>query len=119
MLNTIFLIAAVIGGTIMVCQFLLTFMGMGDDGAGDMGDVGADADFGGDAELGVDGVDVGWADVRKEFAYRIDDVGRVGEPGFAKKNESDCPFAGHRGFGLAGLVGHGAHAIPSVRPALT
>lgn len=31
MLDTIFLIAAVIGGTVMVCQFVLTLMGMGDD----------------------------------------------------------------------------------------
>lgn len=45
MLDTIFLITAVVGGTVMVCQFLLTLMGMGDhgadiaDGAGDVGDV--------------------------------------------------------------------------------
>lgn len=38
MLNTIFLIAAVIGGTIMVCQFMLTVFGWGDHG----GDVGGD-----------------------------------------------------------------------------
>jgi membrane protein implicated in regulation of membrane protease activity len=35
MLNVIFLIAAVVGGTIMVCQFVLTLMGMGDDFSGD------------------------------------------------------------------------------------
>jgi len=32
MLNTIFLIAAVVGGTVMVCQFVLTLLGMGDHG---------------------------------------------------------------------------------------
>lgn len=53
MLNTIFLIAAVIGGTVMVCQFILTLMGMGDDLTdgdvhvhGDATDIG---DFQGDA----------------------------------------------------------------------
>ena len=32
MLSTIFLIAAVAGGTVLVCQFLLTVMGLGHDG---------------------------------------------------------------------------------------
>lgn len=50
MLNNIFLIAAVIGGTVMVCQFVLTLMGMGDDvsdpGHADSGfDGNVDADF--------------------------------------------------------------------------
>jgi membrane protein implicated in regulation of membrane protease activity len=62
MLDTIFLVAAVMGGTIMVCQFVLTLMGMGGHGAdaggdfhGDMtgdfhGDVGdVSGDFHGDA----------------------------------------------------------------------
>ena len=48
MLDTIFLITAIIGGTVMVCQFLLTLLGMGDhggdfaDGAADVGDVSGD-----------------------------------------------------------------------------
>ena len=63
MLDTLFLITAVVGGTVMVCQFLLTMLGMGDDGAdfadGDVGgDVGIDAgDFdagGGDVDVDVD-----------------------------------------------------------------
>lgn len=50
MLDTLFLMAAVVGGTVMVCQFLMTMLGLGDDGA----------DFGGDGDLGGDvGVDVG------------------------------------------------------------
>jgi hypothetical protein len=32
MLDTIFLIAAVVGGTVLVCQFLLTLLGLGHDG---------------------------------------------------------------------------------------
>jgi membrane protein implicated in regulation of membrane protease activity len=46
MLDTIFIVAAVIGGTVMICQFVLTLMGMGDDlsdggaGDGDFADVG-------------------------------------------------------------------------------
>lgn len=49
MLDMLFLIAAIIGGTVMICQFLLTLMGMGDDG-GDMGD----GDFSGDADVAGD-----------------------------------------------------------------
>ncbi len=64
MLDTIFLIAAVVGGTVLVCQFVLTLIGMGHDGFdvghhdggfggdfhGDAGDVGGD--FHGDAHVG-------------------------------------------------------------------
>lgn len=52
MLDILFLIAAIVGGTVMVCQFLLTLLGMGDDGsalgdaAGDLADV--DLDVAGD-----------------------------------------------------------------------
>jgi hypothetical protein len=52
MLETIFMIAAVVGGTVMVCQFLLTLMGMGDDGA-DIGDADG-GDFGGDVDVDAD-----------------------------------------------------------------
>jgi len=64
MLNTIFLIAAVIGGTVMVCQLALSVLGMGEHGAGGHGhfghgDFGADhtgGHFGGhDADAGADG----------------------------------------------------------------
>ena len=41
MLDTLFLLTAVVGGTVMVCQFLLTLLGLGDDLASD-GDVGAE-----------------------------------------------------------------------------
>jgi hypothetical protein len=51
MLDTIFLIAAVIGGTVLVCQFVLTLLGMGSDGA----DVAHDGgDFHGDGHVGGD-----------------------------------------------------------------
>lgn len=58
MLDTIFLIAAVIGGTVLVCQFALTLLGLGDHGAdaGDVGDFhGGDfhgGDLHGDAHVG-------------------------------------------------------------------
>lgn len=52
MLDTIFLIAAVVGGTVLVCQFMLTLFGMGDhasdfDSGGQLpdGDFVLDADF--------------------------------------------------------------------------
>jgi len=53
MLDTLFLMAAVVGGTVMVCQFLMTMLGLGDDGT----------DFA-DADVGVDvgGLDGGGAD---------------------------------------------------------
>jgi hypothetical protein len=44
MLSTIYLIAAVVGGTVLVCQFVLTLMGLGDDGV-DMGDASFDGDL--------------------------------------------------------------------------
>jgi hypothetical protein len=56
MLDTVFLIAAVIGGTVLVCQFVLTLVGLGHDGV----DVGHDVgdfhggDFHGDAHVGGD-----------------------------------------------------------------
>jgi membrane protein implicated in regulation of membrane protease activity len=57
MLNTIFLVAAVVGGTVMICQFVLTLLGMGHDGAdlgdaGDLADVHGDAHFDGDSPEG-------------------------------------------------------------------
>ncbi|MEM9351482.1 MAG: hypothetical protein AAGA92_00565 [Planctomycetota bacterium] len=53
MLDLIFLVAAVIGGTVMVCQFLMTLLGMGEDGS-DLGvdDFDGGADIGGDADFG-------------------------------------------------------------------
>ena len=51
MLDTIFLVAAVVGGTVMVCQFIMMFLGMGDDASGDFG---GDADLGMDADIGMD-----------------------------------------------------------------
>jgi hypothetical protein len=50
MLHTIFLIAVIIGGTVMVCQFALTMMGLSGDG-GDL----ADGDFTGDGDFSADG----------------------------------------------------------------
>jgi hypothetical protein len=52
MLSTIFLIAAVVGGTVLVCQFVLTLLGMGHDGADAGHHVGGD--FHGDAHVGGD-----------------------------------------------------------------
>lgn len=46
MLNLIFLLAAIVGGTVMVCQFVLTLSGMGDDGGVDAHDAGAGFDGG-------------------------------------------------------------------------
>jgi membrane protein implicated in regulation of membrane protease activity len=54
MLDSLFLIAAVVGGTVMICQFALTLMGMGDDGADAVADDGVgDVDGGGDFDADV------------------------------------------------------------------
>jgi hypothetical protein len=68
MLHVIFLIAAIIGGTIMVCQFVLTLMGMGDD-ATDL----ADGDFNGDiSHSGHFDADPGGFDHDTPFAHAGD-----------------------------------------------
>lgn len=62
MLDTLFLITAVVGGTVMVCQFLMTMLGLGNDGAdfadgdvgGDMGVDAGDFDAGGDMDIDMD-----------------------------------------------------------------
>lgn len=56
MLNVVFLIAAVVGGTVMVCQFVLTLLGLGDDGGLAHH---ADAGFDGSLDAGGDGFDAG------------------------------------------------------------
>lgn len=50
MLDTIFIISAVVGGTVMVCQFVLTLMGLSDHG--DVGGGGLDVDVSGDVSDG-------------------------------------------------------------------
>ena len=70
MLDTIFLVAAIVGGTVMVCQFLLMCLGMGDDASGDVsGDVAGEMDFGGDVTGDVEvGGDVVADDLGSEGA---------------------------------------------------
>lgn len=70
MLDTIFLVAAVMGGTIMVCQFLLTLFGMADHGAD------AGGDFHGDMAGDFHG-DVG--DVSGDFHGDVGDVADIGD----------------------------------------
>ena len=77
MLSTIFLIAAVVGGTVMVCQFLMMIVGMGDDMSAD---VGGDVDLGGDvSDISVDadlGADMADADHHTTWSHAADaDIG--------------------------------------------
>jgi membrane protein implicated in regulation of membrane protease activity len=51
-MGTLFLIMAVVGGTVLVCQFALTLLGLGHDGAGLGHHIGGD--FQGDAHVGGD-----------------------------------------------------------------
>ncbi|QDS97808.1 NfeD family protein [Adhaeretor mobilis] len=59
MLDTIFLITALVGGTVMLCQFALTVMGLAGDEVDGAGDFSADADFDGDVSGDIGGADGG------------------------------------------------------------
>src|SRR5262245_36055374 len=50
-METLFLLCAVAGGTILVCQFVMTLLGMG-DGHGDFGGGGHDFSGGGGHDIG-------------------------------------------------------------------
>ncbi len=64
MLDKVFLIAAIVGGTVMVCQFLLTILGLGHHGDG-LGDV-----HGGDFAGGhADGLDAHSGDAAHAAAH--------------------------------------------------
>lgn len=87
MLNTIFLITAVVGGTVMVCQFALTVMGLaGDevDGAGD---------FSADAEIGADFDTVG--DVAGDFGDADGAAGEIEGDHQTHWSEADDPDVSH------------------------
>lgn len=77
MLDTVFLFAALAGGAIMVCQFVLTLMGLSDEGADFAGDgdfAGDVVDAGGDFDAGAD-VDVDVADGDHQNTWGdVDDV---------------------------------------------
>jgi hypothetical protein len=71
MLSTIYLIAAVVGGTVLVCQFVLTLMGLGDDGSDvSVGDASADGHF--DGDLAADSMDGGALDHHTSLADAAD-----------------------------------------------
>ncbi len=123
MLDTLFLFAAVVGGTVMVCQFLMTMLGLGDDGA-DFGDadVGVDAgDFGGDADVDMDAaVDVD-GDHHTPIHHAADaDVDHPGSSWLFQVLSFRTIVAAVTFFGLGGAwsssSGHGA--VPSLIVAL-
>ncbi len=98
-MTTVFLLCAVVGGTILVIQFILMFVGFG-------GEV-ADADFGGDVSGGLDGADALDVDLPTH------DAGDLGHP------EADWILgvlsfrtlvAALTFFGLAGLAAEAAGA---------
>ena len=77
MLNTIFLVTAIVGGTLMVCQFVMTILGMGDDVSGDIdvsGDMGGD--FSADVEVG--GADAPDVDHSTSWSHAAE--GDIGHP---------------------------------------
>ena len=122
MLDTLFLITAVVGGTVMVCQFLLTMLGLGDDGAdlgdGDVGgDVGVDAGFDAGADVDVD-VD---ADHHTSIHHAADaDVDHPGSTWLFQMLSFRTVVAALTFFGLGGAwsssSGHGT--VPSLMVAI-
>lgn len=106
MLDTLFLFAAIIGGTVMVCQFLMTMLGLGDDGA-DFGD----ADVGAPTDLDIDG------DHHTPIHQAADaDVDRPGSSALFQVLSFRTIVAAVTFFGLGGAwsssSGHGA--VPSL-----
>lgn len=84
-MDTLFLMCAVVGGTVLLCQFALTLLGIGDhdgdvggahfDAGGDVGDFHAGADFhAGDFDAGGDVGDF-------HAGGDVGDVGDVGDAG--------------------------------------
>ncbi|MEQ8210055.1 MAG: hypothetical protein RH917_09505 [Lacipirellulaceae bacterium] len=122
MLNTIFLITAVVGGTVMVCQFALTVMGLaGDevDGAGDFSadaEVGADFDTGGDVsgDLGdADGGDVD-GDHQTHWSEADDpDVSHPDSSGVFKIVSFRTMVAAIAFFGMTGAAARSAEIGPA------
>jgi len=121
MLDTIFLIAAIVGGTILVCQFLLALVGLGHDGfdvghQGGFGDFHADAggaDFHGDTHVG--GAAHGHADDQHTSSSRIFGilsfrtlVAAIAFFGVAGKAALSAGYAPITAFVLAILVGFAA-----------
>jgi hypothetical protein len=75
MLDTIFLIAAVVGGTILVCQFVMSLVGLGHDAFDVAHDGGFGGDFHGDASVGH--TDAGLGDSMHGHAHATGDADHV------------------------------------------
>ncbi len=117
-MSTVFLFCAVIGGTFLACQIIMTLVGMGGDGhvdvSGDMGDVGdLDLDVGGDVHVDAGG------DVSSDVHGGGDHGGGDGH----SHDDSTSGFriisfrtviAGLAFFGLGGLGAEAADAAPLV-----
>ena len=114
MLNTLFLIAAVVGGTIMVCQFLLTMLGLGD----------SDAEFGEAGDFEVDaGGDVGDFDADGDHHTTIHhaadaDVDHIGSSRLFQVLSFRSVVAAIAFFGLGGLGGASMGYSPAITVAI-
>lgn len=120
-MSTVFLFCAVIGGTFLACQIIMTLLGMGGDGhvdvSGDMGDVGdLDLDVGGDVHVDAGG-DVSHVDVSSDAHGGGDHGGGDGNG----HDDSTSNFrvisfrtgvAGLTFFGLGGLAADATNAPP-------
>ena len=113
-METVFLICATVGGTILVCQFVMMFLGLaGDSADADMGgdfdgDVGGDldGDMGGDLDGDVDG-DVG-GDTDGDVA------GHDGSYSFVRALSLRTVVAAVTFFGIGGMATSSAEAATPV-----
>lgn len=106
MLDMLFLVCAVVGGTIVVLQFVTTLMGIGDDGVDFDADVDADVGFDADADFDAD-VDADHTTTIREAADA--DVEHVGSTWLFKMLSLRSILAAFAFFGLGGLVARSAN----------
>ena len=92
MLETIFLFCAVIGGTVMVCQFAMTLLGAGDDFDTDFdADTGFDGDVSGDSREGGHHHDTSWLFGVISFRTLVAAVTFFGLSGYASSTAGQPP----------------------------
>ena len=93
---TVYLICAAIGGTVLVCQFVMTVFGLGLDNVDFDGDVDVpdDVDFSGDSHLGAAGLDSTWIFTVISFKTVVAALAFFGIAGLAARSAEFAPIPG-------------------------